>query len=116
MVYILWSAYTTSLMAEDEYRNGRQMVYKLHAHLIFVTKYHKEVITDQVTDELRSAFEEVCGRHEVTLRHLRNRPRPRPPPRALPPQSRTLHIGHDPENHLDNASPRPTLAQSSPGL
>ena len=54
-------------MAEDEYRNGRQMVYKLHAHLIFVTKYHKEVITDQVTDELRSAFEEVCGRHEVTL-------------------------------------------------
>ncbi len=54
-------------MAEDEYRNGRHVVYKLHAHLIFVTKYRKKVMTDRVTDELRSAFEEVCGRHDVTL-------------------------------------------------
>lgn len=54
-------------MAEDEYRNGRHVVYKLHAHLIFVTKYRKKVMTDRVTDELRSVFEEVCGRHGVTL-------------------------------------------------
>ena len=61
-----WSAYSVSRMAEDEYRNGRHVVYKLHVHLIFVTKYRKKVITDRVTEELRSAFEEVCGRHAVT--------------------------------------------------
>ncbi len=43
------------------------MVYKLHPHPIFVTKYQKKVMTDRVADELRSAFEEVCGPHDVTL-------------------------------------------------
>ena len=43
------------------------MVYKLNTHLTFVTKYQKKVKTDRATDEPRSAFEEVCHRHHVTL-------------------------------------------------
>ncbi len=54
-------------MAEQEYRNCRHVVYKLHAHLTFDTKYRKKVKTDRVTAEPRSAFKEVCGRHDVTL-------------------------------------------------
>ena len=37
------------------------MVYKLPAHLTFVTKPRKKVMTDRITDKLRSAFEEVGG-------------------------------------------------------
>ena len=86
-------------MAEDEYRNGRHVVYKLRAHLIFVTKYRKKVMTDR-----------ECQRHS---RRLRNRPRPCSPPRVLPAESRFVNAGHLTENDLVDAGPRPPLARGS---
>lgn len=51
----------------DEWRNGRHVVYKLHAHIVLTPKYRRKVMTDRVSDELRSVFDEVCGRHGATL-------------------------------------------------
>jgi len=36
------------------------VVYKLHVHLVFVTKYRRGVISDQVRDFLREVLEKVC--------------------------------------------------------
>lgn len=54
-------------MASDDWRNGRHVVYKLHAHIVLVPKYRRKVMTPRVSAELRAAFEEVCGRYEATL-------------------------------------------------
>jgi putative transposase len=54
-------------MMTDDYRNGRHVVYKLHAHIILVTKYRKKVMTERVTADLRASFFEVAGRYGVEI-------------------------------------------------
>lgn len=49
-------------MVSDDFRNGRHVVYQLHAHVVLVTKYRRGVLTDRVTDELGAAFREVADR------------------------------------------------------
>ena len=51
----------------DKWRNGRHVVYRLHAHIVLTPKYRRKVMTDRVTAELRSSFVEVCGRYGATL-------------------------------------------------
>ena len=43
------------------------MVYRLHAHIVLTPKYRRKVMTDRVNADLRSSFEEVCGRFDVSL-------------------------------------------------
>ncbi|WP_427019299.1 IS200/IS605 family transposase (plasmid) [Pseudarthrobacter sp. P1] len=54
-------------MIDDDFRNGRHVVYKLHAHLVLTPKYRRRVMTDRVGAELKSTFEEVCTRYGATL-------------------------------------------------
>ena len=51
----------------DDWRNGRHVVYRLHAHIVLTPKYRKKVMTDRVAAELEAAFVEVCTRFEATL-------------------------------------------------
>lgn len=51
----------------DDWRNGRHVVYKLHAHIVLTPKYRKPVMTERVTADLRNSFEEVCSRFDTTL-------------------------------------------------
>ena len=51
----------------DEWRNGRHVVYRLHAHIVLVLKYRRKVMTPRVTSELSAAFSEVCEHFETTL-------------------------------------------------
>ncbi len=52
---------------KTELRRGRHVVFNLHVHLIFVTKYRREVFTKEILDELRSIFEQVCIEFESEL-------------------------------------------------
>ncbi len=54
-------------MGTDEFRTGRHVVYKLHAHIVLVPKYRRKVMTKRVTNCLRQSFEEVCARYEASL-------------------------------------------------
>ncbi len=54
-------------MIDDDFRNARHVVYKLHAHLVLTPKYRRKVMTDRVGAELKSTFEEVCARYGATL-------------------------------------------------
>ena len=44
----------------NDYRRGRSVVYALHVHLVFVTKYRRRVLDDAATDTLRAIFARVC--------------------------------------------------------
>lgn len=43
-----------------EWRSGRHVVYRLHVHLVFVTKYRRGAIASDLHDVLRDVFASVC--------------------------------------------------------
>jgi len=51
-----------------EFRTGRQVVFSLHVHLVFVPKYRRAVITERVFGVLKNAWEDVCEDFECELR------------------------------------------------
>lgn len=48
-------------------RRGRNCVFLLHAHLVFVTKYRRGVFTKQILQELRNIFFSVCCDFDTQL-------------------------------------------------
>lgn len=55
-------------MSEDNtIRKGRRCVFKLHVHLVFVTKYRKKVFTKAVLDDMKAIFIKICGDFEAEL-------------------------------------------------
>lgn len=52
----------------SDFRAGRHVVFNLQAHLVFVPKYRRKVITAQVFSVLRAAWETVCADFECQLR------------------------------------------------
>ena len=52
---------------QHEYRTGRHVVHDLNAHIVLVTKYRKNAITDRVRNLLVETAREVCSRHGAEL-------------------------------------------------
>jgi putative transposase len=52
---------------QTDFRRGRHVVYKLHAHLVLVPKYRKRVITTRVFEILDQAWRVVCDDFGVEL-------------------------------------------------
>ena len=50
-----------------ELRHGRHCVFKMHVHLVFVTKYRREVFSKTTLDDLRTIFARVCSDFEAEL-------------------------------------------------
>ena len=48
-------------------RTGRHCVFKLHVHLVFVTKYRKKVFTDEILKTMDVIFRNVCQEFETEL-------------------------------------------------
>lgn len=48
-------------------RQGRNCVFLMHVHLVFVTKYRHGVFTKEVIDDLRTIFSKVCKDFEAEL-------------------------------------------------
>ena len=48
-------------------RRGRTCVFVMHVHLVFVTKYRRNVFTKQILKELQKVFVEVCADFEAEL-------------------------------------------------
>ena len=45
----------------QEYRTGRHCVFALHVHLVFVTKYRRDVLSQLAIRDLSAIFTRVCG-------------------------------------------------------
>ena len=56
-------------MSDDnnDIRSGRQCVFMMHVHLVFVTKYRRGVFTKEILDDLRPMFASVCIDFEAEL-------------------------------------------------
>lgn len=52
---------------DNDIRRGRHCVFKMHIHLVFVTKYRRDVFTKAILDDLQKIFTKVCGDFESEL-------------------------------------------------
>jgi putative transposase len=59
---IIWS-----MKKNKDIRHGRHCAFLMHVHLVFVTKYRREVFTKQILNELRLIFSSVCTDFEAEL-------------------------------------------------
>ena len=48
------------LQSNNNFRRGRTCVFLLHAHLVFVTKYRRNVFVEEVLLDLKDIFNSVC--------------------------------------------------------
>lgn len=48
-------------------RTGRHVVFNLHVHLVFLTKYRQKVFTEEIISDLGDIFEKICEGFEATL-------------------------------------------------
>ena len=51
----------------NDIRRGRHCVFNMHVHLVFVTKYRREVFTKAILEELRILFTKTCIDLEAEL-------------------------------------------------
>lgn len=59
--------YTWSMKKETEIRHGRHCIFNMHVHLVFVTKFRRDVFTKAILDDLNLIFESVCNAFEAKL-------------------------------------------------
>ncbi|MEV4572418.1 IS200/IS605 family transposase [Nonomuraea jabiensis] len=55
---------------EVEYRRGRHVVSAMHVHLVFVTKYRRNVFDDAMLRRCHDIMIEVCDSFEAELREF----------------------------------------------
>lgn len=51
----------------NELRAGRHCVFKLHVHLVFVTKYRRGVFTKAILNRMQEVLETVCNDFEAEM-------------------------------------------------
>lgn len=54
-------------MKNQQIRSGRHCVFNMHVHLVFVTKYRKDVFTKPMLDAMEGMFKKVCLNFEAEL-------------------------------------------------
>ena len=54
-------------MKNSQIRRGRNCVYLLHSHLVFVTKYRYNVFTSDQLDYLKQVVENICLQNDCEL-------------------------------------------------
>src|SRR5262245_21817600 len=55
------------MQTSTDLRRGRTCVFMMHVHLVFVTKYRRQVFTKEILAELESIFSNVCQRFQSVL-------------------------------------------------
>lgn len=55
------------MQVNNDVRTGRHCVFNLHAHLVFVTKYRRDVFSERVLIDLEEIFKNVCLDFESEL-------------------------------------------------
>lgn len=55
------------MVSDTDYRRGRSVVTALHVHLVFVTKYRRDVLDADMLTLCESTMREVCADFEARL-------------------------------------------------
>jgi putative transposase len=90
-------------------RTGRHVVNMVHVHLVFVTKYRRDVLSEPAIGHLRRIFAKLCRDFEAELiacdgedDHLHSG--------AIPCEDRPVEAGEQPQRRI-----QPTSARRPPG-
>lgn len=59
--------YNQPMKKSNEFRTGRHCVFNTHVHLVFVTKYRKNIFNQAILDELKDIFIDICNTFGATL-------------------------------------------------
>lgn len=51
----------------NDIRRARHCVFKMHVHLVFVTKYRRHVFTKVILEDMASIFADICQKFEAEL-------------------------------------------------
>lgn len=51
----------------NDIRHGRHCVFNMHVHLVFVTKYRRDVFTKAILNDLQEIFASVCADFDAEL-------------------------------------------------
>lgn len=51
----------------SEYRHGARTVFRIHLHIVWVTKYRKPAMTGDVGLRCRELIREICSTNDVTI-------------------------------------------------
>jgi putative transposase len=55
------------MIKNNEIRHGRHCQFVMHIHLVFVTKYRREVFSQEILNDLKLIFTNVCKDFESEL-------------------------------------------------
>jgi putative transposase len=55
---------------DPDVRRGRSVIFNLHAHLVFVTKYRRGALTAPILDRCRAIMTDVCTGFDAQLREF----------------------------------------------
>lgn len=55
---------------DPDVRRGRSVVYNLHVHLVFVTKYRRDVLTGPMLTRCEQVMRDVCAQMGAELREF----------------------------------------------
>jgi putative transposase len=50
-----------------DYRRGAQSVFEVHLHLVWVTKYRRQVLTGEVAWRVRDLLRPICGDQDLSI-------------------------------------------------
>ena len=50
-----------------EYRRGAHTVFEIHLHLVWITKYRRPALQDEVATRVRDLIRDICGQHEISI-------------------------------------------------
>ena len=51
----------------SDYRHGAHTVFRIHLHLVWVTKYRKPALIGDIAIRCRELIREICATHDVTI-------------------------------------------------
>jgi len=54
----------------SDIRFGRHVVFNLHAHLVFVTKYRRKVLNQKILDDMKNIFQKIATESQVILKEF----------------------------------------------
>src|SRR5690606_1039935 len=54
----------------SEIRSGRHVVFNLHAHLVFVTKYRRRVFDKAILEDMKAIFENIGKEYDVVFKEF----------------------------------------------
>jgi putative transposase len=57
-----------------ELRSGSHVVFRIHLHVTFVTKYRRQVLTQQMLEAMQPVFERVLAANQSTLTEFGGEP------------------------------------------